>query len=133
MSRRRLIPGLILAALLLAGGIVAYRTFRTGPNPVLAPVSDLGKTRTGAEQPASPEPDKPDDAVVELELPAGASVHLNGADLRQERRATFRGLTPARLKRQTLDIEFAPGEREEHTLLLRRASTCGSPGTSGQE
>lgn len=57
--------------------------------------------------------------LVEMELPAGATVAVDGRDYGAHRRLTFDNLDPARMYSARLKITFRDGTQDERMLLIR--------------
>ena len=75
--------------------------------PVVPPAAD------------GPKPLPNDVAVLELDLPAGATASLDGVDIGDKRRFEFNGLTANRFDKHRLGVQILGGEKIERTILLR--------------
>jgi WD40 repeat protein len=109
-GRKPLLWGSLCTVLLAgAGGVVYHYATEADEQPESPQRGD----------PAEPGPARAAEAVIDLQLPAGARVRLNGEDRGRQRRLAVRGLAPGRWNRQELTITYAAGISEKHTLLLR--------------
>jgi WD40 repeat protein len=60
-----------------------------------------------------------DRAVLEVQAPAGAAVHLDGEDQGEKRTFAFSGLRPGRYETHEVRVRFKDGEAVERRALLR--------------
>lgn len=111
MSRRKLILSLTLASVVLAGGAGWYLySLRDARNrPVSVPKKE--------KKPDASDPTE--EAIVDLQLPTGAQVRLNGEKSEEQHRLVVRSLADGQWSRHQLAIDFPTGASEQHTLLMR--------------
>ena len=60
-----------------------------------------------------------DSCILELDLPAGATVTIDGRDYGTKRRMTFGSLDPGRLYPSRLQVAFPDSTADERELLIR--------------
>ena len=74
-----------------------------------------------------------DECVLELDLPLGATVTIDGADFGSQDRIVWQNVEPGKQWSNRLVVRFADGERVERTLLLTTGQRVRLPLRSPRE